>query len=163
MKLHKIYLLPILAAALLPVGCGNSLKVSDATVQLITYELKVDGKVVEKQETPKMLLPGIFPIKGVYEAIKGRTEGSKVTVIIPPEKAYGPYNKELITERLIDDKNPPKVGERIKTLPFDRQHTEGTVMEVQRNVARVDFNHPYAGKTLEYAIKIVRVVAKKAQ
>jgi len=149
----------LLPAILLLSGCGGkpSVPVSENTVEALAYEMKVDGKVVE-QEEEFIYLPANYPVKGLFDALKGKKAGTKLTVKIPPEKAYGQRTQDMIAFVPREDKKTVlKPGDKIVARSPNRKNEEGVVVSANDDLIEVDFNHPYAGKTLEYAVKILRV------
>ncbi len=90
-------------------------------------------------------------ILGLDEALEGREIGDEAEIDVPPEKAFGPREKERIeafNKNSFSEK--PKVGNTIK-VP---DKGEGTVVDVIGNRVLIDFNHPLAGKTLSYTYRI---------
>lgn len=148
-------LLPML---MLLSGCGGGgVPVSETTVEALAYELKVDGKVVE-QEEEFIYIPSSFPVKGLFEALKGKKAGTKLTVKIPPEKAYGQRRQDMVGFVPREDKKTElKPGDRITARSPNRKMEEGVVVSADEDLVEVDFNHPYAGKPLEYTVRILRV------
>ncbi|HON80831.1 MAG TPA: FKBP-type peptidyl-prolyl cis-trans isomerase [Methanoregulaceae archaeon] len=95
-------------------------------------------------------------ILGLDEALEGREVGDEGEIDIPPEKAFGPREKEHIEAFNKNSfKEKPKVGITIK-VP-DRG--EGTVVDIIGNRVLVDFNHPLAGKELHYWFRIETAVS----
>ena len=149
----------LLPAILLLSGCGGkpSIPVSENTVEALAYEVKVDGKVVA-QEEEFIYTPADYPVKGLFDALKGKKAGTKLTVKIPPEKAYGQRRQDMIGFVLREDKKTElKPGDKITARSPNRKNEEGVVVSADEDMVEVDFNHPYAGKALEYSVRILRV------
>jgi FKBP-type peptidyl-prolyl cis-trans isomerase SlyD len=94
-------------------------------------------------------------ILGLDEALDGREIGDEGEIDIPPEKAFGPREKERIeafNKNSFSEK--PKVGVSLK-VP---DKGEGTVIDVIGNRVLIDFNHPLAGKELHYWFRIEKAV-----
>ena len=96
-------------------------------------------------------------IEGLEEELKKMNVGEEKTLEISPEKAYGkrdPSKVKLLPLREFTKKGiMPKVGEIVEIngmLATIRNITGGRVI--------VDFNHPLAGKTLIYEVKILRKI-----
>jgi len=96
-------------------------------------------------------------IKGFDQAVIGMKVGEEKTIKIPPEEAYGEYNKEFI-QKVPKDKIPPeaKLDDTliVSTATGQRQ---AKIIELTDTEATLDLNHPLAGKTLNFKIKIVEV------
>ena len=110
----------------------------------------------EKIYEPLLVIIGEHRVvEGLEEELKKMDVGEEKTLEIPPEKAYGkrdPSKVKLLPLREFTRKGIiPKVGEVVEIngmLATIRNITGGRVI--------VDFNHPLAGKTLIYEVKIVR-------
>ncbi len=128
------------------------------------YTAMVDDRVID---TTKGREPIEFKvgerevIEGLDEAVIGLEEGEKKTVIVPPEKAYGPRREGLLGKVPL---------ERFRLIPPDQlregaivqlRTIEGirlaTIMKVEEDGVTLDFNHPLAGKTIKFEIEIVEV------
>jgi len=88
---------------------------------------------------------------GLDEAIIGKEFGDEGTIEIPPEKAFGEHEQELMRsfEKKVFKEKPVK-GMRV-SMP---NVGEGTVVNIIGSRVLVDFNHPLAGQTLNYSFKI---------
>jgi peptidylprolyl isomerase len=99
-------------------------------------------------------------ISGVSLAVIGMQEGEERTVTVPPEEGYGPHRPELEREVPVDAlPDNVKVGDQLQA-----QTQEGTIFvwvkQIVEETATVDGNHPLAGKTLEFDLKLVTVGAE---
>lgn len=90
-------------------------------------------------------------ILGLDEEIVGKDTGSKGTVIVTPEKAFGDRDPKKIQSFPKNQfKEKPVRG---MTVKIDEQG-EGTVVDVIGTKVVVDFNPPLAGQTLTYQYAI---------
>ncbi|MEM2974702.1 MAG: peptidylprolyl isomerase, partial [Candidatus Micrarchaeia archaeon] len=135
---------------------------SDGTVFDTTSadEAKKAGIFDEKSKYgPAMIILGKNQaIAGLEEAIEGMDEGTDKEVIIQPDKAFGPINKDLFTivplSRFKDqDVNP------IPGMMVNLDNRTGVIKAVSGGRVVVDFNHPLAGKELKYRIKLLKVLS----
>jgi len=98
-------------------------------------------------------------IKGLEDGIRGRKAGDKLSLTISPEDAYGEARDDLVRE--IPRSNFPEGMDIQPGMPFEAQSPHGpvrfTVKEVRDDVVIADFNHPLAGETLHFDIKILEV------
>jgi peptidylprolyl isomerase len=95
-------------------------------------------------------------IKGFDSGVVGMKEGEKKTVKIAAKEAYGEYSNDLIKD-VPKDQLPPNVK------PGDTLAAQGQpvkVVSVNENVAKIDFNHPLAGKALTFEIEMVKITKK---
>lgn len=89
-------------------------------------------------------------VAGLDEDIVGKEVGYKGSVIIPPEKAFGHRNPELIESIPITRFNDrPQVG-----MPVQLDGRAGMVIRVIGRMAQVDFNRFLAGQTVSYDYEI---------
>ena len=91
----------------------------------------------------------------VEESLVGGVVGDSGTATVPPEEAFGEYDDEEVrtvsTEKIPEDDRYP--GNQVT---IDGEN--GFVERIIGGRARVDFNHPLAGDTLEYEWEIVGTV-----
>jgi FKBP-type peptidyl-prolyl cis-trans isomerase 2 len=146
-----------------PQGNGSSETIVAAgdTVS-VEYEGKLqDGTVFDSSE--KAGKPFSFTvgaqqaIQGFDAAVIGMQEGQEKTVTIPPEKAYGQYdNTKLVELPKSQFADPDKM---VVGLPIHSETgVNGVIKEIKNDSIVVDFNHPLAGKTLIFWIKVVKIV-----
>ena len=92
---------------------------------------------------------------GLDEAVIGKEPGTGGEIEIPPEKAFGEHEQELMRsfEKKVF-KEKPAEGMRV-SIP---NVGEGTVARIIGNRVLVDFNHPLAGQTLTYSYQIEGIV-----
>lgn len=98
-------------------------------------------------------------IPGLEEALLDMEVGESDTVTIPPEAAYGEESDEQIIEHERDEfeemlqGETPMEGMQVQT----QQGQLGTIVHVDEELVRIDFNHELAGETLEFEVEIVDV------
>ncbi|MFX0065948.1 MAG: peptidylprolyl isomerase [Candidatus Hermodarchaeota archaeon] len=97
-------------------------------------------------------------IKGFDEAVIGMVTGEEKEIKLDPADAYGDYNAEL-TQTVPRDTLPkepePKPGMSLLMVLPDGKRFPVTIAEVTDEEVILDLNHPLAGKTLIFKIKIV--------
>lgn len=97
-------------------------------------------------------------IPGFEQGVIGMETGEKKTVEIEPEHAYGELREELVQE--VDTTQLPEgvqVGDML-TAETPAGPINVVVREIEGNKAKVDANHPLAGKKLIFELEIVEVV-----
>jgi FKBP-type peptidyl-prolyl cis-trans isomerase 2 len=82
--------------------------------------------------------------------------GEEKEITLKPEEAYGELNPEYV-QKVPKDKFPPEAKEGMMIgLPLsDGQQIPATIKEMGENEVTLDLNHPLAGKTLIFKIKVV--------
>ncbi|MCX6799347.1 MAG: peptidylprolyl isomerase [Candidatus Diapherotrites archaeon] len=96
-------------------------------------------------------------IDGFDEAVRGMKLNEEKTVTIPPEKAYGAYDEKKIVE--IPKSNFSEPEKLVVGMPVGVPGggPQGEIKEIKDSTVVVDFNHKYAGKTLTFWIKVVKI------
>lgn len=99
-------------------------------------------------------------IDGLEEPLRQMVAGEKRTVVVPPERAYGLREAELVQKvpkanLLVDD---IKVGDQFQTGP-DRAAPVVTVVAIEGDEVLLDANHPLAGQELHFEVELVAVRA----
>lgn len=117
-----------------------------------TFHLHEDSPVAIEIGS-KQLVPGLE--KGII----GMENGGEKEFQVPPAEGYGVINPDLIQtvdlELLKQRDIHPELGMVIQT-PHGNCH----VTEMDGNNVKISYNHPLAGQTLTYSVKIVHVQKK---
>ena len=96
----------------------------------------------------------IFPM--VAKALEGHKVKDEVEITLLPQHAYGAMNDKLIKtfpNDLFETINDFEIGSFIQ-IP---DGTEAKLLQKNNDTILVDANHPFAGATLHYNIKIVSI------
>jgi FKBP-type peptidyl-prolyl cis-trans isomerase 2 len=134
----------------------------------IEYEGKLeDGTVFDSSEmhgkTFKFHAGEGEVIKGLDEAVIGMKKGESKTFEVKPEEAYGEPDPMLI-QRIPRSQLPkepePKAGTMVVLTLQTGEHIPAKITEVTKEFVTLDFNHPLAGKTLIFKIKVVSITAE---
>ncbi|QHG90375.1 peptidylprolyl isomerase [Sulfurimonas sp. CVO] len=136
--------------------------ISNNQVVSMEYEVKVEGNVVDSNVNKEPLeftfgTGQIIP--GLESRIADMREGEEASIVVPANEAYGEYNEEAI------QKLPKEQFEGIELsagLQLQGQGPDGNpiqvvVKEILDNEVVIDFNHPLAGKELNFNINILSV------
>ncbi len=136
---------------------------SDGKVISIHYTLSLqDGEIIESNndEEPLEYTMGSGDlIPGLEEVLVGMAEGEEQTGVLPPDKGYGLSLAEALLE-IPKDHLPAEaleVGARIHGEGPGGAEIDGRIVKLKTKCAVVDFNHPLAGKTIAYSIKLCAV------
>lgn len=127
------------------------------------YTLTVDNAVVDTSagKAPLEFTQGDgMIIPGLAKQLEGMKVGEEKSVTVTPEEGYGPVDPKAIQE--VPLKNFPAELKLVPGMPLQAKDKEGHVIamrvkEVKKDTALMDFNHPLAGKTLNFKIKIVSI------
>ena len=134
----------------------------------VDYKLTVDGQIAD-QWRPGQPLEFIFGtgmlLPKFEEAILGKEIGEAVSFTHEPKDGYG----ELIADAVVD---LPKnifmvdgklaedilfVGSQVPMSDNQGNRMMGIVKEVGDETVKMDFNHPMAGKTLNFDVEVISV------
>jgi FKBP-type peptidyl-prolyl cis-trans isomerase SlyD len=98
-------------------------------------------------------------IPGLESALQGKAQGDQVTVSIPPEQAYGlqdPKMVQVVPRSAFQGAPTITAG-----MQFQGQTQAGprviTVTKVEGDNITIDANHPLAGQTLNFDVKVIDV------
>jgi len=102
-------------------------------------------------------------IEGFEESIAEAEAGKDVEIVIPAEKAYGERDSAKVETmsmnklmRHVQDPNTLGIG-----APVEIGGRTGILALVGSGRAKIDFNHPLAGRSLKYNYKIVKVIEER--
>ncbi len=111
-------------------------------------------------ESPLRYVHGTGQMLPALEAaLEGRQAGDELRVTLTPEQAYGPHRPELVFEAVRDNLPP---GQEIRvgmTLTPGGQRGKFSlkVVGLTERGAMLDGNHPMAGRTVTWEIRILDV------
>ena len=129
----------------------------------IEYTLKLEDKSVVDSNVgaePLTFIQGSHNIiPGLENSLDGMKIGDSKQVTVKPDDAYGSVNKDAVSE--IKKEQIPqdslKVGMVLQGQNPDGQVIIARVVEIKEDTVLLDYNHPLAGKTLFFDVKILDV------
>ncbi len=140
--------------------------VTDGDTLLLHFtSTRPDGEVFEDTRTgePVRVTLGAKQINPLFEeALIGREPGETVTVVLPPEKAYGKYRRKLVVtikRRKLKLDHEPVPGEFLKVEVMGKPCLV-TVLDLDEKSITVDANHPLAGETIAYTITVEAILPR---
>lgn len=141
----------------------NLNKVAKDLVISMDYELSVDGEVIDYSEPddPIEFLQGYGNIiPGLEDAISGMEIGESKEVFVKAKDAYGEYDPEGFVEvpkSEFPEDIPMEAGVEILVNNDDGEEMAAVIEEISLNSITLNFNHPLAGKDLNFKVKIVSI------
>ena len=110
-------------------------------------------------------------LPGFEECLLGLHAGSEIDEVLPAEKAFGavnPKNKQQFPiakfqHLLDDDLIPTEIGSVVSFRDPGGGELPGVITAVTEEYVAVDFNHPLAGKEIEFKARIISVLAADQQ
>jgi FKBP-type peptidyl-prolyl cis-trans isomerase SlyD len=137
--------------------------VKDGMLVSLDYTVKTpDGKLVEtsKGSQPLKYIHGKkMMIPGLERELTGMKIGDEKHITIKPEDGYGKLNPNAVQE-VPKEKVPPnalKVGAVLVGTDKNGSPMPMTVKEIKEKTVVMDLNHPLAGKTLVFDVKVIDV------
>lgn len=103
---------------------------------------------------------GFLP-KGIDEAFQEMAVGEERVVTVPPEKGFGNYDPDGVKEYprfYIENGEKLTVGDVVTWRnPASGAAVPARVVNANETAVQLDLNHPFAGKVLEYRLKLVGI------
>ncbi len=98
-------------------------------------------------------------LEAVENALIGKVKSERIKVSIEPDDGYGYADPGLIMDVPLSDipEESRQAGAAMTAYDEDGEQKVVLITEINGDTAKVDFNHPYSGRTLCYDIDIVDV------
>lgn len=144
------------------------MNISKNKVVSVSYELKVNGEIVDKAEVenPMEFVYGSGMLIPSFEQnIKDMKVGDTFKFSISADQAYGQTLSEYVLKLPISvfehegkvDEELLQVGSRLPMVDQEGNPLNGLVLEVNEDHVVMDFNHPLAGQDLHFSGKVEAV------
>jgi FKBP-type peptidyl-prolyl cis-trans isomerase SlyD len=136
------------------------ISVADDVVVSMDYVLTVNGEVVDSTEgdDPIEFLQGhenIIP--GLERELYGMMVGDTKKVRVPAKDAYGEIDPDAIVDvprNEIPKEIPLKPGVELTVKDEDGDLLDARIVSVAKDTVKLDFNHPLAGKDLDFEVTV---------
>lgn len=100
-------------------------------------------------------------IPGLERRVIGLSKGDQAEIIVNPDEGFGRYDPSLIREKTFEEFPEGKdlqEGRWVRATNPQHRVTFGyLVLEKKSDRIVLDYNHPLAGKTLSYQVKVEEV------
>jgi len=134
--------------------------ISKGSVVTLDFQLKDEkGNALDSSEQngPMIFIQGSEDIlQPIEDAVEGLTEGDEVSVTIHPEQSYGEYDASLLTTVPIAAFEG--IDNLFPGLQLQEETADGpvivTIKEITDDKVMVDANHPLAGQSLYFDLKV---------
>lgn len=145
------------------------MNVADDVVVSLDYVLTVNGEVVDSTEgdDPIEFLQGhenIIP--GLERELYGMQVGDTKKVRVPAKDAYGEIDPDAIVDvprNEIPKEIPIKPGVELTVKDEDGDLLDARIVSVAKDTVRLDFNHPLAGKDLDFEVTVTGLREAEAE
>jgi FKBP-type peptidyl-prolyl cis-trans isomerase SlyD len=142
------------------VNLNPGTSVQEGSIVSIEDTLKDDGgKVIESNlgKEPLTYIHGAGQIiRGLEKELYGMKVGEQKKISVKPEEGYGLSDRKAVQE-VLREKIPAEsqqVGATLMTKAPDGRTMPMRIQEIREKTVIVDFNHPLAGKTLNFDVKV---------
>jgi peptidylprolyl isomerase len=118
------------------------------------FDSNVDGEPLEFQVGSGSI------IVGLDRAVIGMNIDDEKKISISPEDGYGEYNKDFVMNIPLAEMQSnfnPEPGMIISIQMENGSLIPARITEVNGETVILDLNHPLAGKTLHFAVKILAI------
>lgn len=137
------------------------MKIQKNTVASFFYELKEENG--EQLETNTQGIPMAYLhghnnlLAGLESELEGLSAKESKTITLPPEKAYGPRREGAVQRvpiKHLASKHKRLLPGAVVKVQTEKGPVTATAVKVGKFNVDVDFNHPFAGKTLVFDITV---------
>jgi len=135
----------------------------DDVVVALEFTLTVDAEVVDTSDgdEPIRFIQGqgqIIP--GLEKALYGMAMGERKELAIPPKEGYGEHDPGAYTDiprAEFPSEIPLEPGVELELKNKTGEVLEASIESVDEDNVRLNFNHPLAGKMLNFSVKVVEL------
>jgi FKBP-type peptidyl-prolyl cis-trans isomerase SlyD len=140
---------------------GKPQKIEDGVVVTLDYTLIVEGEVVDSSEEnePIQFIQGqehIIP--GLERELYGMRIGDDKQVTLSPEDGYGEVEPEAgldVPRAEFPPEIPVEIGTGLQLRTQEGEIVNARIASISADSVHLDFNHPLAGKELQFDIKVI--------
>jgi FKBP-type peptidyl-prolyl cis-trans isomerase 2 len=130
---------------------------------LIAFEFTVFGEQGEQLgsnvgENPRIFQVGAGEMLPALEReLAECNEGESRSIVLSPEDAYGPIEQEAFREFPLEaiPEQARQVGRKVVGQAPDGSEDMFDVVEIRGDKVVIDMNHPLAGRTLRFEVKVL--------
>lgn len=142
----------------------NQLAINEKSRVTLHFALRLeDGSEVDSTFEQK---PATFDygdgslLPTIERKLLGMMSGDKQTFVILPEDGFGqrnPNNIQQFSRKDFSAEMELTPGLMLSFADANKAELPGVIAEIQEDSVLVDFNHPLAGHTLNFAVEIISV------
>jgi FKBP-type peptidyl-prolyl cis-trans isomerase 2 len=130
---------------------------------VIAFEFTVFGEEGEQLgsnvgENPRVFEAGANEVLPTLEReLVEMEEGESRSITLPPEDGYGPVRDDAFNEFPLESipEEARQVGRKVTGRTPDGREETFDVVAIRGDKAVIDMNHPMAGRTLRFEIKVL--------
>ena len=138
-------------------------RVSRNKLVQFTYSISDgEGNVVEQVDLPVSYVHGASSmglIESVERALNGCKVDDRIEVDVPPSEGFGEHDPDLTFADDIDNVPPQfrKLGTQVEMANDAGETKTFVVTKIEDDKLTLDGNHPLAGKTAKFSVKVVSI------
>ncbi len=137
--------------------------IADDVVVTMAYTLSIKDEVIDSSEDSDALVflqgyRNIIP--GLERELYGLKVGDTKKITVSPQDGYGDVDPEAfmdVSRGEFPKEIPLDIGTELEIRDEEDEVMLATVHEVTKDIVRLNFNHPLAGETLQFEIKILEL------
>ncbi len=141
----------------------NPRVVADDLVVSLAYSLRdSEGELIDSadDDAPLEFIQGYgHIIEGLEEELYGMAIGEEKDLVIAPEDGYGEYDpdaNQMTSLEIFPEDMELEVGMSIELYDEETDEpVEAYIADIYDDSVLLDFNHPLAGETLHFHVKVV--------
>jgi FKBP-type peptidyl-prolyl cis-trans isomerase 2 len=139
------------------------MSVSEGRTVSIEYTLELEDKSVIDSNVgadPLTYVHGSQQIiPGLEKALEGMKAGDRKKVTVNPDEGYGPVMQDAFVEvkKAHVPRDALKVGAQLQGQDASGRAFLARLAEIREETVVLDFNHPLAGRTLYFDVKILAI------
>jgi len=137
--------------------------IEDGRTVSVEYTLKLDNGATAESNVGQEPLVYEHGAQQILPAFEREVAGMEVDetreFVLPPEQGYGPVNPELRQEveaTLVPEEARREGAQLVSEDPSGNRHRV-RVHEVRDDTVVLDLNHPLAGQSLHFQVKVVGI------
>jgi len=138
-------------------------RVSRNKLVQFTYSISDgEGNIVEQVDLPVSYVHGASSmglIESVERALNGCKVDDRIEVDVPPSEGFGEHDPDLTFADDIDNVPPQfrKLGTQVEMANDAGETKTFVVTKIEDDKLTLDGNHPLAGKTAKFSVKVVSI------
>jgi FKBP-type peptidyl-prolyl cis-trans isomerase SlyD len=119
------------------------------------------GEIIEQSDLPISYVHGgkhdLF--EKVEQELQGSVVGDTVAVELTPEEGFGPHDPSLTYTDELENVPPEfrRLGAEVEMMNDQGETRKFTVIHIENGRLTVDGNHPMAGKTIVFHIRVTDI------
>lgn len=144
------------------------MKIDKHKVVSLTYMAEVEGEIVDRatESQPLEYIQGCHMLLPVFEdEVEGKEAGDAFAFSAAPADAYGEYNpascfdipKDSFVVNGVLREDLLVVGRLVPMFNAEGQVCHARIVDIKEDKVTVDFNHPMAGKTINFTGTVLGV------